>query len=429
MTFCKLALVPTKEPAVELVRELEEAFPEFDGKIRVNPNGCPNSCARYQLSDIGLAGGESAGEGNYQLHLGGDLGEGLAFGHRVRERVLAVDTGAVVKGLVAGYLEGREAGESPRPGCAASHRDPGRHLQAGPVGAPDGVRVPGAAGADRPAGGGGRRLRRRGRQGRGPAGRRGRGHGDRQGPGGGLTRLSDDPRVTIHRRGYRGPADLAGTVLCVASAAEPGVRDAIAADARAAGVLVNVMDDVNCDFAAPAIVRRGDLVIAVGTGGRAPALASRVRAELGERFGPEWTELLEVVGRVRAATLPPARLRGPFPPLEGRPRPGRAGAPGRRRPGRSGRHPPPRPPAGGGGVSGVVYLVGAGPGDPRLLTLRGAEVLQRADVVVYDRLARRPCSTWPARGPSGSTPARPGDGWRAPRRRSTGCWSTGGGAG
>jgi siroheme synthase-like protein len=126
-----------------------------------------------------------------------------------------------------------------------------------------------------------------------------------KGPAAALDRLEADPRVTVHRRGYAGPADLAGAVLCVASAAEPGVRDAIAADARAAGVLVNVMDDVpNCDFAAPAIVRRGDLVIAVGTGGRAPALASRLRAELAERFGPEWTELVDLVGQVRTATLP-----------------------------------------------------------------------------------------------------------------------------
>jgi precorrin-2 dehydrogenase/sirohydrochlorin ferrochelatase len=126
-----------------------------------------------------------------------------------------------------------------------------------------------------------------------------------KGPAAALDRLEGDPRVTVHRRGYVGPADLAGAVLCVAHAAEPAVRDAVAADARAAGVLVNVMDDVpNCDFAAPAIVRRGDLVVAVGTGGRAPALASRLRAELGERFGPDWTELVELVGRVRAATLP-----------------------------------------------------------------------------------------------------------------------------
>jgi siroheme synthase-like protein len=126
-----------------------------------------------------------------------------------------------------------------------------------------------------------------------------------KGPEQALARLERDPRVTVHRRDYRGPEDLAGAVLCVASAPEPGVRDTIAADARAAGVLVNVMDDVpNCDFAAPAIVRRGDLVIAIGTGGRAPALASRLRADLAARYGPEWTELIEVVGRVRTATLP-----------------------------------------------------------------------------------------------------------------------------
>jgi siroheme synthase-like protein len=126
-----------------------------------------------------------------------------------------------------------------------------------------------------------------------------------KGPEAALDRLEADPKVTVHRRGYRGPSDVSGAVLCVAHAAEPGVRNAIAADARAAGVLVNVMDDVpNCDFAAPAIVRRGDLIVAIGTGGRAPALASRLRAELSERFGPDWTELVEVVGRVRAATLP-----------------------------------------------------------------------------------------------------------------------------
>jgi len=126
-----------------------------------------------------------------------------------------------------------------------------------------------------------------------------------KGPEAALDRLEGDPRVVVHRRGYGGSDDLAGAVVCVASAAEPAVRDAIAADARAAGVLVNVMDDVpNCDFAAPAIVRRGDLLIAIGTGGRAPALASRLRAELADRFGPEWTELMDVVGRVRAETLP-----------------------------------------------------------------------------------------------------------------------------
>jgi precorrin-2 dehydrogenase / sirohydrochlorin ferrochelatase len=126
-----------------------------------------------------------------------------------------------------------------------------------------------------------------------------------KGPQAALDRLEGEPRVVVHRRGYGGPDDLAGAVVCVASAAEPAVRDAIAADARATGVLVNVMDDVpNCDFAAPAIVRRGDLVIAIGTGGRAPALASRLRAELADRFGREWTELVDVVGQVRAETLP-----------------------------------------------------------------------------------------------------------------------------
>jgi siroheme synthase-like protein len=138
------------------------------------------------------------------------------------------------------------------------------------------------------------------------------------GPAAELDRLAAEPGVTVRRRDYR-PGDLAGAFLCVAGAADPMLRSAVAAEARAAAVLVNVMDDVpNCDFAAPAVVRRGDLVVAVGTGGRAPALASRVRAELGERFGPEWVELVELVGEVRAASL------GDLPDLEERARRWRA---------------------------------------------------------------------------------------------------------
>ena len=109
--------------------------------------------------------------------------------------------------------------------------------------------------------------------------------------------------ASIERRSYL-PGDLAGAFICVAAVDDPAVADSIASEARARGVLVNVMDNVpNCDFAAPAIVRRGDLQIAIGTGGRSPALARRLREELSERYGPEWTEAVRVIGDVRADTL------------------------------------------------------------------------------------------------------------------------------
>jgi len=111
-------------------------------------------------------------------------------------------------------------------------------------------------------------------------------------------------RVRVQERSWR-PEDLDGAFLCVASSRDPNERAVIASEARGHHVLVNVIDDVpNCDFAAPAIVRRGDLAIAISTGGRSPALARRVRELLGERFGPEWAEILEVLREVREETLP-----------------------------------------------------------------------------------------------------------------------------
>lgn len=120
-----------------------------------------------------------------------------------------------------------------------------------------------------------------------------------EGPEGRLDRLGDDPRVRVERRAWR-PQDLDGATLVVAWVDEPRDRDRLAAEARARGVFVNVIDDVgNCDFAAPALVRRGELVVAIGTGGASPALARKLREELEQRFGPHWGELVEVIREVR----------------------------------------------------------------------------------------------------------------------------------
>jgi precorrin-2 dehydrogenase/sirohydrochlorin ferrochelatase len=110
--------------------------------------------------------------------------------------------------------------------------------------------------------------------------------------------------VEVFANGAWRPEDLDGAFLCMASSDDPAERNAVAVAARERGVLVNVMDDVpNCDFAAPAVVRRGDLVVAIGTGGRSPALARKVREDLEVRYGEEWVEVLAVVGEVRAETL------------------------------------------------------------------------------------------------------------------------------
>ncbi len=110
--------------------------------------------------------------------------------------------------------------------------------------------------------------------------------------------------TVLQNRGWS-PADMDGAFVCVAHSPDSAERDAIARAARDRGVLVNVMDDVqNCDFAAPAVMRRGDLVLAISTGGRSPALARKLREELEERFGSEWAEVLEVLREVREETLP-----------------------------------------------------------------------------------------------------------------------------
>ncbi len=96
------------------------------------------------------------------------------------------------------------------------------------------------------------------------------------------------------------PADLAGVFLVIAATSSRALHDEIYAEAKSRDVLCNTVDEPErCDFYFPAVVRRGDLQIAISTGGLSPALAQRLRKELEEQFGPEWEAWVAQLGRTR----------------------------------------------------------------------------------------------------------------------------------
>lgn len=114
-----------------------------------------------------------------------------------------------------------------------------------------------------------------------------------------LAALAAAGRITHEARGYR-PGDLAGCDLAFTATDTRVVNGAVAAEARQRRVWVNAADDpAHCTFILPALVRRGDLTVAVGTGGTSPALARAVREELETYFTPEYATLAEIAGEAR----------------------------------------------------------------------------------------------------------------------------------
>ena len=115
--FCKLAIVETKARAAELVDELERRLPDLPDPVTVNVNGCPNSCARIQVADIGLKGQlVTDGDGNqvegFQVHLGGGLGLDAGFGRKLRgHKVTADELPDFVERVVRRYAGERRPGE------------------------------------------------------------------------------------------------------------------------------------------------------------------------------------------------------------------------------------------------------------------------------------------------------------------------------
>jgi len=105
--------------------------------------------------------------------------------------------------------------------------------------------------------------------------------------------------VSYTARPYQS-GDLTGFFLAFTTTGNPPVDAIIFADGRAAGVLVNSADDpARCDFFLPAVIRRGELAIAVSTGGTSPALARVMREELHSMVGEDYTLLVEIAAAMR----------------------------------------------------------------------------------------------------------------------------------
>lgn len=124
--------------------------------------------------------------------------------------------------------------------------------------------------------------------------------------------LAESAQIELHRRPYR-PDDLDGVYLAYGATDDREANARVTAHARAAGILVNAVDDIpNCDFFAVSVVRRGDLQIAISTNGLSPAFARWMREYLEAWLPAELEELLSVLGEVRQTI----KARGPIPAYE-----------------------------------------------------------------------------------------------------------------
>lgn len=120
-------------------------------------------------------------------------------------------------------------------------------------------------------------------------------------------RLARRPEIAPRSGGFD-PSLLDGARLAVAATDDRPLDRRIATEARARGILVNTVDDIPyCDWSAPAVLRRGDLTIAVASAGIAPALAVRLRDRLADEIGPEYGALLELFAEVRPAIMASGR--------------------------------------------------------------------------------------------------------------------------
>ena len=194
-----------------------------------------------------------------------------------------------------------------------------------------------------------------------------------------------------HRRAFQDD-DLDGARLVVLATDDGALNERVAALCAARGVPVNVVDrpDIS-SFVFPALIDRDPLFITISSSGVSPVLTRRLRARLEAWLPSRWGRLAGILGRFRAPlarALPDRKAREAFwerqldGPLVEQVLSGHESEAEAALHAAVAHADQERPPP----VDGEVYLVGAGPGDPDLLTFRGLHLLRKADTVLYDRL-------------------------------------------
>ena len=209
--------------------------------------------------------------------------------------------------------------------------------------------------------------------------------------------LSDDFRELLDAPTFRHearnpePADFEDCALCFVAVEDERLAAEVWAAAKGAGVLINVADRPQfCDFIMPSIVDREPLVIAISTGGASPILGRMLKARLESLIPAAYGRLAQLTGGFRGAVAeaiasPTMRRRFWETALEGSIAE-RALAGDDRGAAAELARAVERAAENAEAPRGEVYLVGAGPGDPDLLTFRALRLMQKADVVLYDRL-------------------------------------------
>lgn len=184
------------------------------------------------------------------------------------------------------------------------------------------------------------------------------------------------------------PELFSGAALAFIAPKDRAEGELLAGFARAAGVPVNVVDHPDfCDFITPSIVDRNDVVVAISTNGAAPALGRRIREKIEALLPANLGALAAAARSLRgavAAHIPPNRRRAFWERFFNGPHAAQIAAGDVAGARKALIREIDRPQA--DETRGVVHLVGAGPGDPDLLTLKALRLLQSADVILYDRL-------------------------------------------